>query len=200
MKLKHNYEPWEYMEIEDFLPQKRFKELQDQAKVQLENYKKQGSNTPRGKYICYSGEDMIPEFNPIFDLLPRRQPTGKLKKINHWAVTPPGVHYPTHIDNKSRFSTIAFYVSPEKNSGTIICKNPSTNDDGDHCSPDLPSETEVEIEWKPNKIFLHCGGPVKWHRYYGNENYGHRIIISAFLVQPDLINKGRIDLDYLIDI
>ena len=91
-------------------------------------------------------------------------------------------------------------MSPEKNSGTIICKNPSTNDDGDHCSPDLPSETEVEIEWKPNKIFLHCGGPVKWHRYYGNENYEPRIIISAFLVQPDLINKGRIDLDYLIDI
>ena len=36
MKIKHHHEPWEYMEIEDFLPPERFKELQDQAQVQLE--------------------------------------------------------------------------------------------------------------------------------------------------------------------
>ena len=65
MKIKHNYEPWEYMEIEDFLPPDRFQELQDQAKIELENYYNQGSNTPRGKYIHFLKEDMIPEFNPI---------------------------------------------------------------------------------------------------------------------------------------
>jgi len=198
MKIKHHYEPWEFMEIEDFLPSLRFQEIEHLAQKELEKYHIEGINTRRGKYVKFLKEDILPEINPIFHLLPRRQSTGELKKLIHWAITPPGVHYPTHIDNASRLSTVTYYITPEKNTGTIICKNPSKNDDGDHGAPDLPTESEFEITWKPNKIFLHCGGPGKWHRYSGKDQ--PRIIISSFLVQPSLINKGRPDHNYLIDI
>jgi len=198
MLVKHNHEPWEFMEIEDFLPQKEFQNIQELAKEELNKYYVEGQNTPRGKYVRYLDEDILPQANDVFGLLKGREATGEVKKIVHWAITPPGVHYPTHIDNRSRLSTIAFYVAPEKNIGTIVCTNPSKNDNGDHNAPDLPTESEIELEWKPNKVFLHCGGAGKWHRYYGGDE--PRIIISTFVVQVDKIKKGHWDLDHLIDL
>ena len=198
MKIKHHHEPWEYMEIEDFLNPLDYQRIDYLGQRELERYYIEGVNTRRGKYVKFLKEDIIPEATELFDLLPRKESTGVLKKLVHWAITPPGVHYPTHIDNRSRFSSFTYYVSPENNTGTIICVNPSKNDDGDHGLPDLPTKKEVEVEWKPNKVFLHSPGPGKWHRYSGGDN--PRIIISSFLVQPDLIAKGRPELNYLIDI
>tara|TARA_B100000902_G_scaffold200541_1_gene191082 strand:- start:665 stop:1273 length:609 start_codon:yes stop_codon:yes gene_type:complete len=198
MKLTHHHEPWEYMEIEDFLPTHKFEKIQELAQRELERYHIEGVNTPRGKYINFIKEDIIPEATELFDFLPRRDSTGTLKKLLHWTITPAGVNYPTHIDNKSRLSTVTFYVAPKNNVGTIICTNPSTNDDGDHGPPDLPTVKEAEVEWQPNKVFLHCGGSTKWHRFSGGDNT--RITLSCFLVQPDLIAKGRDDLNYLLDL
>ena len=50
----------------------------------------------------------------------------------NWAIAPPDWYYPTHIDNRSRISTSILYVSPDESDGTIIAKNPSVNDLGDH--------------------------------------------------------------------
>ena len=197
MKLKHNYEPWEYIEIEDFLPSLKFQKIEHLAKKELERYEIEGTNTPRGKYINWLSEDILPEATQLFSLLPRRQSNGELKKLIHWAIIPPHVHYPTHIDNSSRLCTVTYYISPDKNLGTIICSNPSTNDNGDHNAPDQPTKKEFEIEWKPNKVFLHCGGSGKWHRYSGGDK--PRINLSCFLVQPSLIQKGRPDHQYLLD-
>tara|TARA_B100001109_G_C18639129_1_gene369739 strand:+ start:14 stop:610 length:597 start_codon:yes stop_codon:yes gene_type:complete len=198
MKIQHHHEPWEYMEIEDFLNPLDCQRIDYLGQRELERYYVEGINTPRGKYVKFLKEDILPEATELFDLLPRRESTGVLKKLVHWAIIPPGVHYPTHIDNRSRLSTVTYYVSPKNNTGTILCSNPSNNDNGDHNAPNLPTEKEFEVEWKPNKVFLHSGGSGKWHRYSGGDK--PRINISCFLVQPDLIVKGRPELDYLIDI
>tara|TARA_Y100000768_G_scaffold280484_1_gene215451 strand:+ start:401 stop:997 length:597 start_codon:yes stop_codon:yes gene_type:complete len=198
MKLKHSYAPWEHIEIEDYLPSHRFQEIQDLAQIELEKFHKVGTNTRRGKYVNFLSEDLIPETSGLFLLLPRRESSGQLKKLMHWSIIPPHVDYPTHIDNSSRLCTVTYYISPDKNIGTIICSNPSTNDNGDHNAPNLPTQKEYEIEWKPNKVFLHCGGSGKWHRYSSGDEI--RINLSIFLVQPDLIRDGRPDHDFLIDL
>ena len=198
MNLKHHYKPWEYIEIENFLPSLEFQKIQHLAKIELERYRVEGTNTRRGQYVKWVDEDILPQANELFDILPRRKSTGTLKKLLHWAITPAFSRYPTHIDNKSRLSTVTFYVSPENNVGTILCENSSTNDNGDHNAPDHPSKNEYEIKWQPNKVFLHCGGSKKWHRMRSGEN--DRVILSCFLVQPDLIGKGKPDLDHLIDL
>jgi len=198
MKLKHNYTPWEHIEIENYLPPHRFKQIQDLAQEELKKFHIKGTNTRRGKYVNFLSEDIVPETSKLFSLLPRRESTGQLKKLIHWAIIPPHVNYPTHIDNRSRLCTVTYYISPDDNIGTILCTNSSTNDDGDHNAPNLPTEKEYEVEWKPNKIFLHCGGSGKWHRYSSGDKI--RINLSCFLVQPDLIHEGRPDHDYLIDL
>ena len=198
MKIKHHHEPWEYIEIEDFLNPLDYQRIDYLGQRELERYYVEGINTRRGKYVKFLKEDIIPEATELFDLLPRKESTGVLKKLVHWSITPPGVRYPTHIDNRSRFSSFTYYISPENNVGTIVCTNPSINDDGDHGPPDLPTKKEVEVKWKPNKVFLHSPGPGKWHRYSGGRL--PRINLSCFLVQPDLIVNGRPELDYLIDL
>ena len=198
MKIHHHHEPWEYMEIENLLSTPKFQKIKDLARIELDKYKKEGANTRRGQYVRYLDEDILPEINKVFDMLPRRESTGTLKKLLHWAITPPGVNYPMHVDNKSRLSTVTFYVAPENNIGTIIGDNPSTNDNGDHNPPNLPSKNEYELTWKLNKAFVHCGGSKKWHRMRSNDQ--DRIILSSFLVQPDLIINGRPELDHLLDL
>tara|TARA_B100000902_G_scaffold198084_1_gene189040 strand:- start:665 stop:1237 length:573 start_codon:yes stop_codon:yes gene_type:complete len=186
------------MEIEDLLPTPKFEKIQNLARIELDKYKKEGTNTYMGQYVRWLDEDILPETNKVFDMLPRRESTGTLKKLLHWAITPANSSYPTHIDNKTRLSTVAFYVAPENNVGTIVCENSSTNDNGDHNPPNLPSKNEYELTWKPNKAFVHCSGPKKWHRMRSNNQ--DRIILSSFLVQPDLIINGRPELDHLLDL
>ena len=210
MKVTHRYDPWHCLEVEDFLPPDRFEEIKKLAMIEYAEFEKTGVNsvytdhktkeyTSRSKYTKFLTEDIVPETNQFFEMLPEhRGYTGELKKLVHWAITPENFNYPTHIDNASRINTCTYYIWPEYETGTILCKNPSKNDDGDHVKADEDSDYEVEVEWKPNKLFVHNSVPNKtWHRYASKKP---RIVLSVFLVQPDLIRSNRNQHQYLLDL
>ena len=78
-----------------------------------------------------------------------------------------------------------------------MCDNPSTNDDGDHNQPDKLSNREVEVEWKPNRLFAHNPRPKTWHRFMAGES--ERVNLTIFFADPDKIRSHRTDFDYFID-
>ena len=61
MKINYYKKPWEYIVIDDFLSPQRFKDIEDLAILELGRYQLEGPNTPRGKYIRYTKEDLLPE-------------------------------------------------------------------------------------------------------------------------------------------
>jgi len=210
--VKHITEPWEYIEIENFLSPERWRTIKDLAKKQLELYyewleapKKKyfnKQNASRDKYGGYEDIDIIPETNQLFNRydLPHRMYSGKLKKIIHWAISPPNWSYPPHCDNRSRISTTIIYIGPEKSDGTILHKNFSTNDRGDHEAAEYESLYTKEIDWKPNKAFFHNTIPNEtWHSIQ-NTSDQPRITLNTFLVQEDLVARNRCYSDHTIDI
>ena len=197
MNLQIYSDPWEYGIVDNFLSPDRFNTIQDLARIEFEKYKKVGSNTPTGKYTNYVKDDLIPELTKEFMSFQDHRKYNKLVKLNHWVIMSPNTVYPCHIDNSSRIHTSVLYVAPEKNKGTILCDNPSTNDNGDHNQPDKPSDREVEIEWKPNRLFAHNPRPKTWHRFMSGDS--ERVNLTVFFADPDKIQSHRIDFDYFID-
>ena len=193
MKITHYEKPWQHVIIDDFLSLERFKTIEDLAIQELGRYQIEGLNTFRGdRYNRYTDVDLLPEVTlDIMKLMPHRD-YDKLVKINHWSIMPPNTSYPAHIDNRSRIHTFTFYVAPEKNLGTILCDNPSNNDDGDHGQPDQPTICEYPIEWKPNRAFVHNARPKQWHRFASGDT--HRINLSVFFMDVDKINSNRHDI------
>lgn len=200
MKLTHHNDPWDYITVENFLNEEDWKNIQELAMEELERYRVEGSNTPRGKYIRFLDYDLLPQANFLFKEHKHHRPfEGKLKKLVHWAIQPPGNKYPTHIDNESRVHTTMLYIAPEKNVGTILCKNKSAHVE-DHGQPEHESDYEIEVPWAPNKIFSHNTIPgVTWHRYQ-SDNIGTRISLSTFFVEPSKIIKGRGQEEFLLDL
>tara|TARA_Y100000768_G_scaffold167026_1_gene125063 strand:- start:4704 stop:5300 length:597 start_codon:yes stop_codon:yes gene_type:complete len=196
MNLQIYSDPWQYGIVDNFLSPERFKIINDLAKIESEKFKTVGSNTPRGKYVRYVKDDLIPEINKDIMNFQYHKKYDKLVKLNHWAIMAPNTEYPCHIDNISRIHTSILYVSPEKNVGTILCDNPSTNDDGNSNGPDQSSKKEVQVDWKPNRLFAHNPRPKTWHRYVSSNE---RIVIATFFADPDKIRPDRIDFDYFID-
>ena len=193
MKITHHEKPWQHVIIDDFLSPERFKTIEDLAIQELGRYQIEGLNTFRGdRYNRYTDVDLLPEVTlDIMKLMPHRD-YDKLVKINHWSIMPPNTSYPAHIDNRSRIHTFTFYVAPEKNLGTILCDNPSNNDDGDHGQPDQPTICEYPIEWKPNRAFVHNARPKQWHRFASGDTT--RINLSVFFMDVDKINSNRHDI------
>lgn len=198
MKLQIHSDPWQYGVIDNFLSPERFQEIENLAKIEFEKYKEVGVNTRRGKYTSFVKEDLLPEITKDFINFQEHREYKKLVKINHWVIMPPNTKYPCHIDNISRIHTAILYISPEKNNGTILCDNPSTNDKGDHEIADKPSNKEVQVEWKTNRLFCHNPRPKTWHRFTSGDT--ERVNLSIFFADPDKIRSHREELDYLIDI
>ena len=198
MKITHHEKPWQHVIIDDFLSPERFKTIEDLAIQELGRYQIEGLNTFRGdRYNRYTDVDLLPEVTlEIMNLMEHRD-YDKLVKINHWSIMPPNTSYPAHIDNRSRIHTFTFYVAPEKNLGTILCDNPSTNDDGDHGQPNQPTICEYPVQWKTNRAFVHNPSPMKWHRYESDDTV--RINLSVFYADPNKIRSHRQDFDYFID-
>ena len=198
MKLQIYNDPWQYGIIDNFLSPERFEIIENLAKIEFEKYKKNGINTRRGKYTNYVKDDLIPEITKDIMIFQDHRKYDRLVKLNHWVIMTPNSNYPCHIDNISRINTSILYVSPEKNKGTILCDNPSTNDDGDHNQPDKPSNKEVEVEWRTNRLFTHNPRPKTWHRFMAGDS--ERVNLTIFFADPDKIKSHRNDFDYFIDI
>ena len=196
-----NYDPWQYLTVENFLPPDRWKEFQKLADNEMKAYHERESLTPSGKWIRWVDEDILPESNVLHKQMKRfREPPKNVKKIMHWAVCPPNYTMPMHCDYSARFFTAVYYINPTKTYGTILCKNDSEY--GDHGASRNTTfesnEYEKEVTWKQNKIFCFNNLPKAWHYYKaGNDP---RIIIQSFFVDTDKILEGKEDWDHLIDI
>ena len=190
MKITSHNNPWDHIIVEDFLSVDKFAEIKKIAMTEYKKYLRDGSNqNSRGACTKYFTEDIIPETNQFFKILPKHRGfKGNLKKLIHLTISPPNLKLPLHIDNVSRINTCILYIFPDKSKGTILADNPSCNDDGDHINADKKSHYEIEVPWKPNTLFVHNSIPNKtWHTYTGDH---YRIILCLFLVQPDLVLHG----------
>tara|TARA_B100001093_G_scaffold480006_1_gene509498 strand:- start:3451 stop:4092 length:642 start_codon:yes stop_codon:yes gene_type:complete len=211
MDIIHIEKPWECYAFENFLSPERWETIRELGQNHLKKFYEVGATTKnyekkelevRNKYSYYESEDIIPETNELFYKydLPHRGYEGKLKKIIHWAIAPSKWTYPPHCDNKARISTTILYVDPLKSDGTILHKNLSKNDEGDHEEASDPSEYTYELEWKPNKAFFHNSIPnLTWHSIR-NSYDEPRITLNSFFVQEDLVLKNRIYSGCEIDI
>ena len=203
-----NYDPWQYLTVDNFLSPERWEEFQRLAEIEMKAYHERDGLTPSGKWIRWVDEDILPESNYLHKEMERfREPPKNVKKIMHWAVCPPNYTMPMHCDWSARFFTAVFYINPVKSYGTILCKNDSEYNDHDKRNTGFDTnEYELEVSWKQNKIFCFNNLPKSWHYYKAGSE--PRIIIQSFFVDLDKIRRSSDDetildpeeWDHLIDI
>lgn len=193
------YDPWPHKVYDNFLSHERFEEIKILAKQELTYLDMFGFYTRNGHYIRFVKEDILPEIDStLLEPFTEKRPFDKpLKKLIHWSIHPENFSARTHIDNDSRIFTAILYIDPEINLGTVLCKN-SSNHVSDHGSPYLDNEYEVEVGWKPNRLFTHCSIDGKtWHNYSSSSQ---RITLNVFFVDEDKILPDRIDNNFLINL
>ena len=180
-----NYDPWQYLTVENFLSPDRWEEFQRLAEIEMNAYHNSNELTISGKWIRWLDEDILPETNVLHKELKRfREPPKNVKKIMHWAVCPPNYTMPMHCDYDARFFTSVLYINPPKTFGTILCKNNSNYDDHESRNTTFESnEYELEVPWKPNKVFAFNNLPKSWHYYKAGDE--PRICIQSFFVDID---------------
>ena len=61
MKINYVTDPWECVEIEDFLPEDRWKEIQGLAKIELDEYHSSNTKEKSGHYVKFLDYDIIPD-------------------------------------------------------------------------------------------------------------------------------------------
>lgn len=188
MEVKKYNDPWDHYIIDDFLSPDRFNQIKNLVEIEKKYLNMFGFYSRSNHYYRFETEDILPELNILFyELFPDIDKS--LKKINHWSIHPENFSYNLHVDSKSRLYTAVLYVAPEKNIGTFLAKNDEEFRD-DHKEPDKKSQYEIEVEFKPNRLFLHKSDAHTWHRYASSTE---RVTINSFLVDTDLIREGRID-------
>ena len=195
-----NYDPWQYLTVDNFLSPDRWKEFQRLADIEMKSYLDSQELTPSGKWIRWVDEDILPESNVLHKEMERfREPPKNVKKIMHWAVCPPHYTMPMHCDYDARFFTAVLYINPSESYGTILCKNDSEYNDHEKRNTTFDSNMyEKEVPWKQNKIFCFNNLPKSWHYYKAGAE--PRIIIQSFFVDLDKMVEGKEDWDHLIDL
>ena len=195
-----NYDPWQYLTVENFLSPDRWEEFQRLADAEMKAYHEREKLTPSGKWIRWLDVDILPETNDLHKDMKRfREPPKNVKKIMHWAVCPPNYTMPMHCDYDARFFTSVLYINPPKSCGTILCKNDSKYDDYMSRNTTFESnEYELEVPWQPNKVFSFNNLPKAWHYYKAGSE--PRICLQSFFVDIDKIVEGKEEWDHLIDI
>tara|TARA_Y100001970_G_C13859044_1_gene663166 strand:- start:47 stop:670 length:624 start_codon:yes stop_codon:yes gene_type:complete len=201
MKSKLYNDPWQHLVIDDLLSDDRWEEIQELSRKHLDSYYMSNERTPSGKWIHWEDEDILPESNVAYKMLPKSRPLGNnMKKIMHWAICPSNWRFPLHCDYNSRINTTVLYVNPEKSFGTILCKNDANTyeDFGPARNTQAPSEYEIEVTWKQNRLFSFNSMDKTWHYYKAGDE--PRIIIQSFFVDVDKVVDGKQELEHLIDL
>jgi len=195
LDLRHYDDPFPYITVDNLLSEERISEINKLAQIELERYNSGSKLTAMGKYCRYLTSDIFPEANFLLDMLPHRPTNGNIKKIIHWCICPAGEWSSSsgrpHLDPIARIHTNTLYVHPNKSYGTMLCKNnaPSYMPAGDESQlTDNPSEYEIEIPWRPNRLFsINCMDGM-WHYFKSSDQ--PRITLQSFVVDIDkLVNK-----------
>tara|TARA_B110000902_G_C14262777_1_gene570382 strand:+ start:767 stop:1219 length:453 start_codon:yes stop_codon:yes gene_type:complete len=118
--------------------------------------------------------DPIPLAAGLLSEFTTHRPVGNMGKFIHYAVTKADFLHDRHYDADFKIMSAVLYLGPEKNGGTVLY-------DGD--------EAVIEVEWKPNKLFVFCGmDNLTWHHYYSEAT---RYTLNYFLVDMDKVENDE---------
>jgi len=173
---------WEYKVIDNFFPECVFQDIKELADREKDNLRQFGYNTKSGHYVRWTHENLIPSLVDHFHEFEVKRKYHAIVKAEHWSIHPPNFYYPKHIDAGHRIMTSVLYIHPEDNNGTVLY-------DGDEVK---------EIEWKPNRLFLHCSlDNVTYHDYRASKQ---RITYNCFYIDPFQTPEDRIERRYFRDV
>jgi hypothetical protein len=161
--------PWVYGYIDNYLPEKDFIHLRNQA-MSLDLDKEKVVR----KIFDY---DPTPDIELIFDnfRFHRKTPIrtySNLKKFIHFAITPENFVHKMHIEAPFKIMSAVLYLGPEENRGTRLYET--------------PEDEPIEIEWKPNRLFVFCGHDHTFHDYLSTSV---RYTYNWFLVDEPVIEN-----------
>ena len=196
MDLRHYDDPFQYLTVDNLLTEERISELDKLAQLELDRFYSTDERTAMGKYVRYLDEDILPEVDFLYDILPHRPASNNIKKIIHWCICPAGEWASSsgrpHLDPIARVHTSTMYLSPNIQRGTMVCKNNAPSDwpggDDKALSTSNPSEYEIEVPWKKYRVFsINCMDGM-WH-YFASRGDEPRVTLQTFLVDIDkLVN------------
>lgn len=166
-------EPWFYISIDNFLPESEFNKLKSEA---LDVPTIDGEVSRK-----IHGYDPTPQIETLFKTFLRAKDKygieirdfKSLKKFIHYAVTPPNFTHKMHIEAPFKIMSAVLYLGPEENIGTRLYR---TKDDKD----------PIEVEWKPNRLFVFCGHDHTFHDYASTDT---RYTYNYFLVDPNVVEN-----------
>lgn len=170
MNIQKFEEPWPHLIVEDFLPPERLAHFTKMAK--LLDVEGDGYENINREFFDY---DPFPKMQDLLNEFPIHREYKDLAKLIHYAVTPPNMTHPMHVDSDYKIMSAVIYLYPEENGGTVLYKTP--NGEG------------MEIKWKPNSLFVFCGlDDITHHTYYSTDT---RYTLNYFLVDPTMIKDPR---------
>jgi hypothetical protein len=161
--------PWFYGYIDNYLPEEDFLHLKNQV-MSLDFDKEKVTR----KIFDY---DPTPDIELIFDNFRfhrkiKIRPYSNLKKFIHFAITPENFVHKMHIEAPFKIMSAVLYLGPEENRGTRLYKTPDSE--------------PIEIEWKPNRLFVFCGHDHTFHDYLSSSV---RYTYNWFLVDEPVIEN-----------
>ena len=160
-----NYEPWQHLVIEDFLPKKEF-EYHCWRAQQIDIV----DNVNR-HFLDYDPFPRIQWLKDDFDFVRSYDHTSVFV---HYAATKAGFHHPRHVDSQFKIMSAVLYLSPEENHGTDLFRSEK-------------GDLVTSVEWKPNTLFVFCGRyNHTWHDYRATSD---RYTLNWFLVDPLIIEN-----------
>lgn len=174
--------PWHYICIDNYLPEKEFTELRSKAmQIEYSNYKVTREIL---KYdFTPQMELLLENFNQREDIPKRKY--SDLKKFIHFAITPANFVHDIHTEAPFKIMSAVLYLGPEENRGTRLYKS--------------LDEPPVEIEWKPNRLFVFCGYDHTFHDYLSSSvryTYNYFLVDKPVIENPEY-KENLLDLEYI---
>lgn len=180
---KFNY-PYEYIVIDDYLPQDDYAEIVHEV---LTNHNKFSSdhlgrerthvftnekNDTSGQWQFIADEANIFDEKYLLDNFEVHRPYRSLKKAYDINWSKPGHQHKIHAEAKNKVLTAVTYLYPEKATGTLLY--------------DKNKKLVTEIEWKPNRCFVMCGvSDTTWHSFVAPIDSPRVTLVTMLLRDED---------------
>ena len=155
--------------IDNFLEQKHFDFLSkvDFGKMKPKAWENYANSVENGVVTNSSGHipqdmliDMEKAYNPKLMKILEELAPNLVKHVTHSDIILTAIGkdlmFHLHTDVKSKLLSTVVYITPEKNSGTLLY---NTRIDAKH------GTDEEEIEWKQNRAFIFSRTDTSWHNY-----------------------------------
>lgn len=108
-----------------------------------------------------------------------------VKRVTHCEITLTAIGkdhiFHIHTDVKSKLLSTVIYITPEKNSGTLLYNTKIDAKNG---------TDEQEIEWKQNRAFIFSRNDASWHNYKADgKNQRVVLVYNLRTDDPDSLEK-----------